>query len=228
MLRIFSKFFRCFTPVIIVCLLLQGGISSCVAMDCIEGNGRIAEQVRKVEDVNAVSVSGAFDVNLTVGSKEQLIVSADENLLPYLTTNMADGVLHVSTSRSVCSENSLEIRLFVHQLTSVIADGASSFRIDGVNAKNLTLRLSGANDLQVSGSVVGFDVDLSGAAELDAVGLLARCARVNIGGSAEAKVNVKDSLDAVISGVGDIYLLGNPAITLQNESGMGEILPLKD
>jgi len=226
--QILKRLVNCVVPLFIVCLLLQGGISSCSATDCVEGNGHVVEQVRQITGIQSVEVSGAFEVLLTVGAEESLVVSADENLLPFLTTTTQGEELSISTSRSVCSENPMEIRLSVRQLTSVRSDGASDFKITGVDGQILRLYFSGASDISVVGDVDSFTVVLSGASDLDAAGLRAGRAKVTISGSAEARVNVKDSLDAEITGVGDIYFLGNPTITIKDQSGLGEVLPLED
>jgi len=226
--KILRRLFNCVTPLFIVCLLLQGGISSCSATDCVEGNGHVVEQVRQIAGIQSVNVSGPFDVLLTVGVDESLVVSADKNLLPFLTTTTRGEELLITTSRSVCSENPMEIRLSVRHLTSVSSDGASDFKITGVDGQILRLHFAGASDISVAGDVDNFTVVLSGASDLDAAGLRADRAKVTISGSAEARINVKDSLDAEITGVGDIYFLGNPTITIKDQTGLGEVLPLVD
>jgi hypothetical protein len=50
------------------------------------GNGNVIKQERKVSAFNAIEVSGAFDVYLSLGSAQSVIVEADENLMPLIRT----------------------------------------------------------------------------------------------------------------------------------------------
>lgn len=224
------RYFRYLVQVFIFCLLLQAGVVACAVTndDCVEGNGKIKEQVRNVPDVEQIRVSGAFDLFIQAGEKQRLVVVADENLLPYITTKVTGKKLEISTSRSVCTANAMEVRLSVGNLDSIAADGSSDFQIKGIAEERLQLQLSGANDLNVSGQADRFDVEISGATDLDATGLKVKRAKLIVTGSAEAKVNVSDTLDVDVSGVGEIYYLGSPTVRVNDQTGMADVLPLQE
>lgn len=224
------RWFRYLVQVFIFCLLLQAGVVSCAVTndDCVEGNGKVKEQQRNVAEIDQIQVSGAFDLFLEAGEKQQLMVVADENLLPYITTTVSGRVLKVSTSRSVCTANSMEIRLSVGRLNYISADGSSDFQIKGIDEKRLQLQLSGANELSIAGETDNLEVELSGASDLDAAKLRAKKAKLVVTGSAEAKVNASETLDVDISGVGEIYYLGSPTVRVNDQTGMADVLPLKD
>jgi len=63
----------------------------------ITGSGRIVSQPRSVPDFRSVETNGAEDIHVRFGPQPSLVIAADDNLLPYLTTEVSDGVLHVGS-----------------------------------------------------------------------------------------------------------------------------------
>ena len=66
-----------------------------------EGNGNLQTQTRKVSDFTGIAVSGGFSVEIKQGSKEELRIEAEENLMDNIKTTVRNGVLHISTEGSI-------------------------------------------------------------------------------------------------------------------------------
>ena len=75
-------------------LTLLIGATGCIT-DTIEGNGIRVTEGRIASNFDKVKSTGVFDVHITKGNDYELIVSAEENLMPAIETWVSDGILHL-------------------------------------------------------------------------------------------------------------------------------------
>jgi len=100
--------------------------------------------------------------------------------------------------------------------------GASTLRIDDLQASRLRLESAGAVKAELGGSVTAQFVDLSGASSYQAAGLVSESAALQVSGAGKALVNASKSLKVEISGAGAVQYVGNPKLE-QEISGVGKI-----
>jgi hypothetical protein len=83
-------------------------------------------------------------------------------------------------------------------------------RVAGISADGFRADLSGVGDLELAGECVALEANVSGVGDLDAADL--RCANVTVtvSGVGEAKVYASESVDASVTGMGDISIAGDP------------------
>jgi hypothetical protein len=83
--------------------------------------------------------------------------------------------------------------------------------------------ISGSGKLVASGSASEIKARISGSGKILASNLeVARC-NVHISGSGDVEINVKDALDASISGSGSVSYKGNPSQLNSHSSGSGHV-----
>lgn len=149
-------------------------------------------EVRKVASFHALHVSNAFDIILTQGSEEGLAISADHKEdLPFITTNVEAGVLKIGFDQKNKwrpKSRKLKAYIAVKNLDELMAGGASDVKIEGsLSASNLKINFSGASDLKGKLVVSGqLDVELSGASDMNISGS-ASDARINASGASDVK-----------------------------------------
>jgi hypothetical protein len=89
-------------------------LNSCDFMwDCIEGNGRIETEYRRISDFDGISSAGSFDIYITQGDTFEVKIEADENLLSFIETEKRDGILNIKTKDHRCLNSSGPIEVFV-------------------------------------------------------------------------------------------------------------------
>ena len=125
--------------------------------------------------------------------------------------------LDVSGSANVKSENELICDKLV-----IKSNGAGDIHLE-VKAAEIKTDISGAGDVALKGSTQLLTADISGAGDLKASNLEADKAKVQVSGAGDAKVNVKQSLDADVSGAGSVIYKGNPAERTVSISGAGSV-----
>jgi hypothetical protein len=83
--------------------------------------------------------------------------------------------------------------------------------------------VSGSGKIYASGSASRVKTSISGSGKVLAADLQANSCEVRISGSGDVEINVKDQLDANISGSGSVSYRGNPGKVNSHASGSGRI-----
>ncbi len=91
--------------------------------------------------------------------------------------------------------------------------GASKAIIEDIDAEKLSIELSGASKLQISGKAVKFNVEASGASKIEAFPLITRDSDVDLSGASKMEVTVKNSLHVDASGAAKVVFKGNPLVS---------------
>jgi hypothetical protein len=84
--------------------------------------------------------------------------------------------------------------------------------------------LSGASQTTLRGTVGKFEVDSSGASDLNARELTAHTVDVDLSGAGDAEVYATDRLDADVSGAGSVRYYGETKQVYQDVSGAGVVM----
>lgn len=213
----------------------------------VTGSGRVTTENRSVSNFNAVALAGAGDLTIVQGDTEALSIEAEDNLIPYIKTEVKAGTLTISGEDGNAYNPTKPIRynLSVKNLHSVDFSGAGNIRsaslqsdqfhlvlsgagtvvIDHLEAKNVTSTLSGVGGLMLSGQVTSQSAKLSGLGGYQAANLSSQSAQVDISGAGSATVWARDSLDVTTSGAGKVYYYGTPRVQ-RSKSGAGSVTSL--
>ena len=190
---------------------------------CIDGNGMSKTETRVIGPFEDIRISGAFDVSMTRGEKNGLTVTADANLLPYVTAKVQGKTLVVTTSRSICTTGPLLVEIVYQRLNGIDLAGANDLLLEGLAAERFSFRQDGSGTSRLRGQAGTLGMVVAGAADVDASALKADHVSVEVTGAGDVSVHATGSLDVVLAGVGDLTYTGNPKIT-SRVTGVGEIV----
>ncbi len=235
--------------------ILPFALCSCAAMDAalnlqrIRGSGNVVQENRSVRGFNEVRFGGSGELDIRQGSEESLSVQADDNLLPYITTEVENGKLVIGFQRGVSVSTSSPIRftLMVKELNAlelsgsgktrsgplrsqdfgVHLSGSGDIRMESLDAATLTAVISGSGNMEIPGKVGTQHIRISGSGRYRAPDLASQSAEVTISGSGDCTLRVADTLSAHISGSGSVGYYGNPSVS-KRVSGSGSIRQLGD
>ncbi|MFA3781943.1 head GIN domain-containing protein [Melioribacteraceae bacterium 4301-Me] len=189
----------------------------------IRGEGNLIEEKRDITSFNKINVAGAFTIDIIIKEKPSLSISAEENLLRYIKTEVKNGVLYIDTRKNISPIRSIKIYITTPQLNKIISSGANAIFVEGINNENLDIDLSGAGEIKLKGKSQNLKLDLSGVGEVNAQQLNAESVIVRVSGAANAKVYASKYLKASVSGVGSVDFYGNPEKVVSDVSGVGSI-----
>ncbi|MBA3824674.1 MAG: DUF2807 domain-containing protein [Ktedonobacterales bacterium] len=209
-----------------------------------KGSGNVKTDVRQVSGFSSVKLSGIGSLEIAQTGTEGLSISAEDNLLPLINTNVQGGVLdiHSQPNTNLQPTKPIIYLLSVKDLTAITLSGAGSVTAQQFKTPNLTVDLSGAGDINLTGlqlnsltvkisgtgnmTVVGTttneDVSASGVGDYKGEQLASATAKVRLSGVGSAAVRASQSLDVTISGVGSLTYYGDPTVT-QHITGLGKV-----
>lgn len=203
---------------------INGGkaVTGKVTGDCEEGSGKVKTESRSVTGFKAIKVDGVYDLKITAGKPYSVQVTSDDNLLPFIKTDLKNDTLLISSSRSICTKSDLKIQVAMPELNALTSDGSADVDIAGVKNKKFSLNINGAGTIKADGETQQLEIKASGSVDIDTTRLKAKSVSVKMEGAGDAKVFATDTLHANIDGAGSVFYKGTPKIT-KEISGVGEV-----
>jgi hypothetical protein len=187
----------------------------------ITGSGALATESRSVAGFTGVSVSGAGHLIIEQTGVESLEITADDNLLPHIRSEVVGDwlVLGFAPGVSVNGSRQVRYRLTVRRLTGIEASGASRVELHDLNTTGLASVVSGASSLEASGVATTHVTAVSGASRVEAPSLRSRTVTATVSGASDALLRVRDSLVVTASGGSSVEYYGDPVVVSEVSSG---------
>ena len=207
-------------PIVLLagCVVLVGGCH----LPGIRGNGHIKTEDRPIAAFANLDAGGAFEIEWQNGSPA-LRITMDENLLPYIESNVSDDVLHLRTRKHVWPTHGIKVVISSPTRAGGKIRGAVKLTANQLSGPIFALETKGASQVSLDGSVDRLLVDMTGASQLAAAGLRAKTAEISTTGAGDAEVAVTDTLKVVITGAGKVTYSGNPPTIKKQITGAGSI-----
>jgi hypothetical protein len=192
----------------------------------VEGSGKVITEARTVAAFSAVSLSGNGRLMVEETGSDSLTVTTDDNLLPYIKTEVKDGRLELGTSDNAMTNlrpsKDIVFKLTVKKLDDLGVSGSGEVDVKGLAQDSFKIGISGSGEVTAHGSAGSLDIGVSGSGQYHGQDLAARRATVAISGSGDAVVAASDTLEAAVSGSGSVKYVGDPRVT-QRISGSGSV-----
>jgi hypothetical protein len=226
------------SKILIALLLTAGSVTS----------ARANKEDRRLSGFHAVNIAGSFDVFIKQGATESVVVDAPSDVIGYVLTEVTNGTLKIYNKNNTGWKNLFSNKKIVVYITIKTVDGISltgsgdvSFKegitanalklqltgsgdVSGkVTAKSLETNITGSGDVEVWGRADNSKVSITGSGDYEGTDLATTNASASIGGSGDITLNVNGSLEARVSGSGDIHYRGNPKNVSKTKSGSGSI-----
>ena len=208
------------------CLLLSVGvgIGACV-INAVSGSGNITTELRTVPSFSNVSLSGSGQVILEQTGTESLTVTTDDNLLPYIRTEVKGNTLELGFKDLMTNlrpTHDIVFKLTVKTLEGLDISGSGRVDAKGLNPGPLTIGISGSGEVSAEGTVDDLGLTISGSGNYRGEHMRSKRATIGISGSGGALVAASEQLKADVSGSGSIEYVGDPQVS-QHTSGSGSV-----
>lgn len=208
-------------------LFLLGLLISCLPTiligQNIKGNKNVVSEERQVESFSGIEVGGAFNVIITQGENQSVIIKTDENLMEYIFTEVKNSTLKLS-SKGLRNPTQLDVVITNPHFTMLEVSGAAELRSENtisepvmtinasgashielaLNVENLSTEASGASFVKLSGSAALHKANASGAAEIKASKLQTKTSIAEASGASDISVWATDEVKTETSGAGSI------------------------
>lgn len=195
----------------------------------------------KLSGFKGVEIGGAFEVHLKKSSTFYVNAIGKNEDLEELQFDINKGVLEVTFKRTGRSwafnwnrYGKITLQIGMPELKEAEFTGASKLLMSGfhneediklyfsgaskaiiedIDAEKLSLELSGASKIKISGNVLKFNLSSSGASSVEAFPLVSRDADIELSGASKVEIGVKNSLNVNASGAAKVVYKGNPTIS---------------
>ena len=213
----------------------------------IKGKGQVVNKTITTTAYDGIAVSGSFFVTLIDGTEGTITINAEENLVDYIIVEVKENTLYIRPEKnyglSASKGKKIQITVPINTISSVSLAGsgdvisnfmmnASSFKISlagsgdiklGIEAQNIDASVSGSGDIELKGKAMNFTAAVAGSGDIEAFELQAENAKTSIAGSGDIETYCTKSIEARVSGSGDIQYKGNPTKVDSKVSGSGTI-----
>jgi hypothetical protein len=199
------------------CILNTGGRG-------VRGSGLIKTESRSATEFSSIAFKSEGKVTVQQTGKESLTISAEENLLPLLESHVTNHILSIGTvnNTNIDPTKPIEFVIEVKSLAGFRMTGVGSIEAKGIQAKQMTIALTGVGEMTIEGAADSLDLSLEGVGSYNGEAFKTKQANVRSDGVGTAVLNVGDRLDAVVSGVGSVEYIGSPKVQKSGQ-GLGQV-----
>jgi hypothetical protein len=206
-------------------------------------------EVRQASGFRAISVSNAFDVYLTQSNQEAVAVSASEaKYKERIKVEVKDGTLIIKYENEgkMWSKGDKKLKVYISfkEIEKLNISGACDVFVNGIiKARDLVIHqsgasdlkgkleisgtldvdLSGASDMQVSGSAANVRIDASGACDFKGYDFVTETCNAKASGASDIKITVNKELSAQATGASDVHFKGTGVIKDLKSSGSSSV-----
>lgn len=213
------------------------------------GSGQLKTEEREVSEFNQVELTGAGTVIISTGQPATLVIEAEENLLPLITSEVQNDklILGWKSGVTVIPTKPVTFNVSMEEVEGLVNTGSGDIQVNTLDIDVLEIDLSGSGsivspeldgdtvDVTISGSgsvdlagqVTSQIVNLSSSGEYETANLASRTADINLSGSGTATIRVEDTLDATISSSGSIRYYGDPIVNSEI-TGSGNLVKVTE
>lgn len=183
----------------------------------VEGSDNVATESREVADFTGVVLNTPGRVEIRHTGTESLQVTSDENLLPFLTSEVRGGrlILGRRPGFNLDTENEILFEVTVIELDEMVVSGVGQVDATGIDTEVLTVRIDGVAGVEAAGRADRQRVTVAGVSGYDAGELESRVVDIDVSGVSGATVRVSDRLSGSVTGPSTIRYIGNPVIDVR-------------
>lgn len=192
----------------------------------VQGSGVKETTTRNLEPFAAVRLVGNYQINILVGRAQQVSVTTDNNLIPYIQTRVRGKTLSVSTkARYLLKPTQMPtVNVTVPELKEVTVVGNGTININGVKTDQFEMKIIGTGTINAAGTTEENIIKVVGSGQVAANNLLAQKALVKLVGTGNVAVYASNQLDVKVSGTGKVQYYGEPRNVNQKIAGSGEVM----
>jgi hypothetical protein len=201
------------------------GLTGCVIINPsqVRGSGIAKTEKRTVPAFDSLDVNYAGAIEVRSQEQESLKISGDDNIIPFITTEVKQGTLYIQSSKGYSPRQNLKVMIGTPDLKRFVFDGVGEANLSNVKNDRIEIDIRGVGSFKASGETKEANITLSGVGNVDAKNLRAVNATVDSNAVGNVDLYVTEKLDVKASGVGAVNYYGNPKIVNRQAEGIGKI-----
>lgn len=212
----------------------------------VKGEGAVVTELRNVAGFKGFESAVSADVFIKQSSTFKVTVEGQKNILDLLKTELKGDMLKITLQKGYSISYRIPLKIYIEapsfeKLTmsgsgnvkaenaltgskmNIGISGSGDFTLNNIKFSNIEFHISGSGNINVSGESETVDFHVSGSGDIKAGNLKAQSVACQVSGSGNINCNASKSLNALVSGSGDIRYKGKPESVKTKVSGTGDI-----
>ncbi|MDH7514947.1 MAG: head GIN domain-containing protein [Bacteroidota bacterium] len=210
-------------------------------MDCREGDGVIVEENRDLPPFHAIDAGSIIEVVIRQADTCTVHAVAERNLQGMILTENRNGILHLGMSGCVRTNQPLRVYVSAPTIRGLSLHGVGNIHVSGtldqdtigiavsgggtvsgnLHAYRVLVNIQGPGSIRLSGTTREAKVLISGSGNVDSPKWHVERLFAVLTGRGNCDVSVTDMLEGSISGSGNIWFSGSPAVVHVLSTGSG-------
>lgn len=190
------------------------------------GSGNVIKENRTCETFNQIKCYGTFNVYLSQGQKEEVVIEADDNIVPLIKTEFKNGILEVKNTEGYRFERTTKMNVYITivDLNELHFHGVGELKsLTDLNLTSLYLTNNGVGDIEIHGKANDAKIKNNGVGDVNVFEFVVERVELYNAGVGDVEVNATQELKLVNSGVGDVkYKAGAKMIDIES-NGIGSV-----
>jgi hypothetical protein len=212
-----------------------------------KGEGVLKTDIRELTGFTEIIAQGRFDLVLVQGAQEGLRIESDDNLLELFQTRLEGNRLYINMNADIRKYSVLKVTVSFKELKSIVllnevslsttnvihfddikffSAGTSKINFE-IFATSLALHLTDGSYTYFKGYAENLNIEMHDESELNAFDMPADKCQVLASGYSEVMIAVQKNLKLMVSGLSNVYYIGEPTITERIFSSNGFIVKRK-
>jgi carbon monoxide dehydrogenase subunit G len=198
----------------------------------VRGSGHVVQEERHPGDFDGVDFKSFNNLYIETGEETSLVVEAEDNLMPFLVTELEGDTLEIYVRPGIKLRNTRPVNYYLtvekDQLQAIKISGSGNVKAPELEAEDFSLIVSGSGDARMAGlEADSLEAKISGSGNLDLGDLQLGPVELKISGSGDIRIDSveADDLELDISGDGRARIengqLNSQKITI---SGSGDYI----
>lgn len=174
---------------------------------------------RQAAAFTKVEVGDGIGVTVTVGPAQSVTISAQQNLLTVIATDVDAGTLKIKGRSPYTTDAGLSVRIVTPALDGIVLSGGSQGRAEGLNAAAFVVQLSGGAVLSASGTATAVTLMASGGSRALLEALAARTATVDASGGSTVNIQASETVTGSAAGGSHVTVTGGAKVDINTSGG---------
>jgi hypothetical protein len=196
---------------------------------CLTAPAHAETETRTIAPFHAIAFSGSWNIAVTVGKEQSVVLEGDKDVLAHVKSEVVDGQLRLGVEddhRSLFDHfdvGNLTARITVPALSAFALHGSGKARVTGFSGGRAEFALDGSGDMSADGRVDTLALVVNGSGTADFSHLVSGKVSTTVNGSGDITVRPNESLAAVVNGSGQVNYIGDNAKVTSVVNGSGAV-----
>ena len=204
---------------LLVPVLLVGWVTVPGSGSPVTGSGQVITEDRPVGPFDEVESRNGLEIVISIGSPASVKVTAQQNIVPLISTTVADGKLTATLTGSVIGATPMTVTVVTPSLTTLTLRDGTSATVSGVTADAFTIDADNGARANLSGTVGALTVNADNGALLQLSTLVATDATLTLSNGVTGQIHVTGTVSGNASDGVLLSVVGGGAVNVNTSGG---------